>query len=299
MPELPEVETVRRGLIPIVGSQITGVSVFRDRSVRHQVDGAAGFIAALDGAILNEVVRRGKFLWFPYYQPDPGTVNSQKALVAHLGMSGQLLIAQGNETHLRVRLNLQLPNGQTKPLDFYDQRTFGYLVCSDLVPTNDGLPGGIGTEAGLVPTRVAHIGRDVLDPSFSPPSAAEALQEKRSEIKRLLLDQTIVAGIGNIYADEALWRARVHPLTKANTLSLWQIESILSAAAEVINEALGAGGTSFDRLYVNVNGESGSFSDSLAVYGQTGKLCPRCADIIERISFMNRSSHFCGTCQSL
>ena len=305
MPELPEVETVRRGLLPLVGGRITSAAVYRERSVRHQVGGPEAFVGTLQDAVIDAVVRRGKFLWLPL-QDQP------EALVAHLGMSGQLLVTEsshpiqddgfepepaGSHPHLRVRLGVELDAGEPVWVDFRDQRTFGYLTTDELVPTPDNAPGGKGTDAPLVPNRVSHIGRDILDPYLAISEIVANLNKKQSEIKRLLLDQTLVAGIGNIYADEALWRAEIHPLAKANTLSQLQLETILLKAKEVITEALAKGGTSFDQLYVNVNGESGSFSDSLAVYGQEGELCPKCGSEIQRISFMNRSSHFCPNCQ--
>jgi len=338
MPELPEVETVRRGLVPLIGSRVVDAEVFRTRSVRHQDGGRDGFRQAILGGTITEVARRGKFLWLPLADsPDDAVAGVGRlpaapwelkpeirmALLAHLGMSGQLRLPSGvsddagsgvglepaGETiqtgtevmaqpHLRVRLLLENEAGEVVPLDFIDQRTFGYLAVVELIPTGDGLPGGTGTDQPLIPNRVSHIGRDILDPYFDFDQAAKHLQTKKSEIKRLLLDQTIVSGIGNIYADEALWQAQVHPGTKAQSLDLTQIADILQAAKTVITSSLQAGGTSFDSLYVNVNGASGAFSNSLAAYGRADKPCPRCGTNIARLRFMNRSSYYCPSCQA-
>jgi len=294
MPELPEVETVRRGLLPLVGSTIVAAVVFRDRSVRRHDGGAAAFEAQAPGLAIEAVVRRGKFLWFMLGQGD-------LALLAHLGMSGQLRrwdTPPEPHPHLRVRLNLQEANSQRQhTLDFIDQRTFGHLAIVETKTTTDGFPGGTGADQPVVPLPAAHIGRDVLDPHLDKQQIVAKIKLKNSEIKRILLDQTIVSGIGNIYADEALWRSKVHPQTPAPRLSKRKIEEIIDNAKVIIEDSLKFGGTSFDAQYVDVNGASGQFSDRLAVYGQEGAPCPRCGAAIERITFMNRSSHLCPTCQ--
>ncbi|WP_159798606.1 bifunctional DNA-formamidopyrimidine glycosylase/DNA-(apurinic or apyrimidinic site) lyase [Puerhibacterium puerhi] len=299
MPELPEVETVRDGLARlVVGARVRDVEVFRDYSVRRHDGGAAAFADQLRGRRLAAAARRGKFLWLP--------VEQDAALLAHLGMSGQLLVRDGDDPwthpHLRVRMHLaDAPSGATA-LDFVDQRTFGHLAVVDLVPTPDGAPGGLGTDAPAVPEPVAHIARDLLDPVVAAgtpgrEAVVAAIRRRRTGIKRALLDQTVVSGIGNIYADEALWRARLHFARATDTMRAADVRRALDAAEEVMREALVQGGTSFDSLYVNVNGASGYFSRSLAVYGREGEPCPRCGTPVRRDAFMNRSAFTCPVCQ--
>ena len=300
MPELPEVETVRDGLARhVVGARVREVEVLRDYSVRRHDGGPSSFASALEGATLVAAVRRGKYLWLPLGVGDT-------ALLAHLGMSGQLLVRDGRDPwahpHLRVRLHLDdAPTGGTA-LDFVDQRTFGHLAVVGLEPTPDGEPGGLGTDAPAVPSPVAHIARDLLDPAVAPgtpgrASLVAAVRRRRTGIKRALLDQTLVSGVGNIYADEALWRARLHYARATDALRPVEVARVLDAAEDVMREALAVGGTSFDALYVNVNGESGYFARGLAVYGREGEPCPRCGTPIVRETFMNRSAHFCPRCQ--
>ncbi|WP_425956568.1 bifunctional DNA-formamidopyrimidine glycosylase/DNA-(apurinic or apyrimidinic site) lyase [Xylanimonas sp. McL0601] len=299
MPELPEVETVRDGLARLVlGARVRDVEVFRDYSVRRHDGGARSFADQLRGRTLVAAARRGKFLWLP--------LGDGAALLAHLGMSGQLLVRDGSDPwvhpHLRVRVHLEhAPSGGTA-LDFVDQRTFGHLAVVDLVPTPEGAPGGLGTDEPAVPAPVAHIGRDLLDPVLArggPGRAAvvDAVRRRRTGVKRALLDQTLVSGVGNIYADEALWRARLHYARATDTMRAADVHRLLDAAEDVMREALAVGGTSFDTLYVNVNGESGYFSRGLAVYGREGEPCPRCGTPIRREPFMNRSAYTCPRCQ--
>ncbi|WP_022918605.1 bifunctional DNA-formamidopyrimidine glycosylase/DNA-(apurinic or apyrimidinic site) lyase [Ruania albidiflava] len=303
MPELPEVETIRAGVAEhVLGRPIASVEVLRERSVRRQEGGPAEFIGLLTGRALDAAVRRGKFLWLPLRGADGQA--EDHALLVHLGMSGQLRVTRAGENpHLRVRLTFA-DGGQ---LQFIDQRTFGYVTVADLVPTSDGGPGGLGAVAGpaehLLPAPVAHIGRDLLDPLLADPDGpgrtelVRRVRRGRRGIKRALLDQTLVSGIGNIYADEALWRARVHYDRRTDLMPRAQVAAVLQAAAEVMRTALAAGGTSFDALYVNVNGASGYFDRSLNVYGREGLPCPRCGTPIVRESFMNRSAAFCPRCQ--
>ncbi|NLF05704.1 MAG: DNA-formamidopyrimidine glycosylase, partial [Actinomycetales bacterium] len=149
----------------------------------------------------------------------------------------------------------------------------------------------------LVPVPVAHVARDLLDPALDRAEVAAVMRRRRTVAKRALLDQTLVSGVGNIYADEALWRARLHGERPTAAFTRAQALALLDAAAEVMAEALAAGGTSFDALYVNVNGASGYFSRSLAVYGQADRPCPRCGTLVVREQFMNRSSYSCPLCQ--
>ena len=297
MPELPEVETVRDGLARhVLDAVVAEVEVRRDSCARRQPGGPAELAARLEGRPLRAAVRRGKFLWL--------LLGDEGALVAHLGMSGQLLVRDpdaGEEPvehpHLRARLHLRAPSGGRLLLDFVDQRTFGHLTVTDVVPTPDGAAGGHGSPEPVVPVPVAHIARDLLDPALDRRAVETALRGRRTEVKRALLDQTLVSGVGNIYADEALWRARVHGTRPAPALRPVQVRAVLDAAAEVMREALRAGGTSFDALYVNVNGASGYFDRSLAVYGQEGRPCPRCGTPVRRDAFANRSSFTCPRCQ--
>ncbi|GMA25383.1 formamidopyrimidine-DNA glycosylase [Luteimicrobium album] len=304
MPELPEVETVRDGLARhVLGARVASVEVLRDYSVRHQDGGPEAFVAALTGARLDAAARRGKFLWLELANVAAGEDSAvpARALVAHLGMSGQLLVRSGDlsdrHRHLRVRLALEQSDGTEAALDFVDMRTFGRLVVAPLVATPDGAAGGLGTHRPLVPEPAAHIARDLLDPALDETALVDALRRRRTGVKRALLDQTLVSGVGNIYADEALWRARLHFARPTDTLRRAEATRLLEAAEQVMRESLAQGGTSFDALYVNVNGASGYYSRSLAVYGQEGRPCPRCGTPVRRDAFMNRSSFTCPRCQ--
>jgi formamidopyrimidine-DNA glycosylase len=274
MPELPEVEVVRRGLqAHVVGRTITAVRVHHPRAVRRHDAGPADLTARLLDARITGTDRRGKYLWLTL---DDGDF----ALVVHLGMSGQMLLGTvPNASHLRIAAVLD--DGTT--LSFVDQRTFGGWQLADLVDV----------DGSVVPVPVAHLARDPLDPRFDIDAVVNVLRRKHSEIKRQLLDQTVVSGIGNIYADEALWRAKVNGVRIADALSRPKLRAVLQAAAEVMGDALAEGGTSFDSLYVHVNGQSGYFERSLNVYGREGKPCRRCGAVIRREKFMNRSSYYC------
>lgn len=276
VPELPEVETIRQGLAPwVIDRQISAVEVRHPRAIRRHLPGAAHFVATLTGRVILDVRRRGKYLWLP--------LDSGDAVVGHLGMSGQLLVQPEHapdETHLRVRLTFADGGRQ---LRFVDQRTFGGLALS---------AGGAN-----LPAEIAHIARDPLDPDFSDAEFVTAVRRRRTGIKRALLDQTLVSGIGNIYADEALWRARLHGERLTEALTGPAVTRLLGHVRDVLTEAIAQGGTSFDALYVNVNGESGYFERSLNVYGREGEPCRRCGTPIRREPFMNRSSYSCPRCQ--
>jgi formamidopyrimidine-DNA glycosylase len=277
MPELPEVEVVRRGLAAhVTGRTISAVRVHHPRAVRRHEAGPADLTARLLGTQVTGTGRRGKYLWL--------TLGDGSALVVHLGMSGQMLLgAVPNENHLRIAAVLD----DGTALSFVDQRTFGGWMLADLVTVD-------GTD---VPIPVAHLARDPLDPKFNRDGVVTVLRRKHSEIKRQLLDQTVVSGIGNIYADEALWRARINGSRPASSLTRAKLGELLDAAADVMTDALGQGGTSFDSLYVNVNGESGYFERSLDAYGREGEPCRRCGAVMRREKFMNRSSFYCPRCQ--
>ncbi|GAA5027861.1 bifunctional DNA-formamidopyrimidine glycosylase/DNA-(apurinic or apyrimidinic site) lyase [Microbacterium fluvii] len=298
MPELPEVEVVRAGLEPAVtDALITGVTVLDGRALTRHGAGPADFEAALTGRVIRSAVRRGKFLWLPLTATEP-----TEAIIGHLGMSGQLLLRQAGspqEPHERIRIELQHPLHGELSILFRDQRTFGSLALDTLVPTADAAPGGRGDALAAVPTQVSHIARDPLDPAFDDRWFRRALARRRSAVKRVLLDQTVASGIGNIYADEALWAARLHPGTPADTLPTRRVTRLLAEVRAVLEKALAEGGTSFDAQYVNVNGQAGYFAHSLNAYGRPGQPCPRCGRPIVRVEFMNRSSHYCPHCQRL
>jgi len=280
-----------------VGARVTDVEVRRDSAVRLHPGGADEFAAHLTGATLTEVARRGKFLWVTLD-------DTPWALSAHLGMSGQFRVHSGHgdapapHAHCRVRMRLHGRQGALT-LDFLDQRTFGYLHVEPLVDTADAAPGGAGTVLAAVPRSVAHIGRDALDPAMTPAGAVAAWRRGSRGIKQVLLDQTRVSGVGNIYADEALWRARIHPEQRVSALSVRRAGELFEATRLVMEAALAQGGTSFDSLYVNVNGESGYFSRSLEAYGRGGEPCARCGSALVRRVIGGRSSHFCPRCQRL
>jgi formamidopyrimidine-DNA glycosylase len=276
VPELPEVETVRQGLSRwVAGRTIESVEVLHPRAVRRHAAGGADFVAALAGRTITDVRRRGKYLWF--------ALDSDDAIVGHLGMSGQMLLVQAQTppgAHLRVRFTFRDGGPQ---LRFVDQRTFGGLALS---------PGGAD-----LPSEIAHIARDPFDSEFDPEAFVAAFRGRRTGVKRALLDQTLISGVGNIYADEALWRARLHGERPASGLTRPAVRTLLGHVTDVMDEALRQGGTSFDALYVNVNGESGYFDRSLNVYGRGGEPCRRCGAVIRREPFMNRSSYSCPRCQ--
>lgn len=338
MPELPEVETVREGIAEhSVGRPVRAVRVVDARSLRRHLPGPAHFEAALTGRALRGAYRRGKYLWLTLSEPD-GTL-AEEALVVHLGMSGQLLVRDepsdkpseesggepGTETearaafeaeprHLRVALELG-PVGATcsasgagQRLLFVDQRIFGGMFLSSLVPDVPAAAGEVASDGSAVPERflvpqaVKHIARDPLDEFFDPAAVRRKFLRTSSGIKKVLLDQSVISGVGNIYADEALWRARLHYAKPARTLSVAQTRDLLEAVTQVLRESLAAGGTSFDALYVNVLGESGYFERSLNAYGRAGEPCHRCAEagrtsLIVREPFQNRSSYRCPHCQ--
>ncbi len=276
MPELPEVETVRRGLARfVVGRTIERVEVLHPRAVRRHLPGAADFIAGLTGRRITAACRRGKYLWLP--------LDSGDAILSHLGMSGQLLVL-GRDIpdgpHLRVRFDFTDGGPQ---LRFVDQRTFGGMALS---------LGG-----AKLPSEIAHIAPDPLESKFDDDLFHKALRRRDTGLKRALLDQTLISGVGNIYADEGLWRAKLHYARSTSTMRKPESQRLLDGVRIVMQSALEQGGTSFDSLYVNVNGESGYFDRSLEVYGRRGEPCARCGALIRRDAFMNRSSYYCPRCQ--
>jgi len=275
MPELPEVETVRRGLQHLVtGYKITQAQQLHPRALKSE---SIAPLESLQGAKITGTNRRGKFMWL--------TLNRPYVLVAHLGMSGQFLIHQKDRpkaTHVRAQFTLSKPL-RTQELVFNDQRTFGWLSVEET--TNN------------IPASAQHIAPDPFDPLFDKEITIKNYRKRNIKIKTALLNQEIMSGVGNIYADETLWRAKIHPEISTAELSAKKISTIIDFATEVMSEAINQGGTSFDDLYINVNGESGFFEQSLAAYGQEDEPCPRCGTPIKRITFGQRSSHFCPRCQ--
>ena len=278
MPELPEVEVVRAGLERhVLGARIVAVEVLHPRPIRRHLAGASAFADELRGRVLTGARRRGKYLWLP--------LDSGDALMAHLGMSGQILVQppeSPDERHLRVRIRLD-GAAEGRELRFVDQRMFGGLSIS---------PGG-----AELPPEIVHIAPDPLEAVFDAEAVVARVRRSASGIKRILLNQTVISGVGNIYADEALWRAKLHGERPGDRLTAPKVRELLGHVRDVMTEALAQGGTSFDALYVNVNGESGYFERSLAAYGREGEPCDRCGSPMRRIAFMNRSSYFCPTCQ--
>jgi len=281
VPELPEVEVVRRGLERwVAGRTVAKAEMLHPRATRRHLAGPDDVVARLTGRTLTGAERRGKYLWLPLEGTD-------EALLGHLGMSGQLLVLPPEDPdgpHLRARLAF---TDGGRELRYVDQRTFGGLSVEPM----GGPPGG------RVPAVIAHIGRDPLDPSFDLAAFTAALRRRQTGIKRALLDQSLISGIGNIYADEALWRARLHYARPTETLTRPVVGTLVAGVRDVMESALAAGGTSFDALYVNVNGESGYFDRSLDVYGRRDEPCRRCGTPIRREPFMSRSSYFCPRCQ--
>ena len=275
MPELPEVETVRSGLEQhVVGRRIESVEVLHPRAVRRHLAGPADFESRLRGRRIDGARRRGKYLWLPV---------GEDALLAHLGMSGQLLLGPRDEPlspHVRVLFTF---DDDGPDLRFTDQRTFGHLL--------------LAADGAVLPPVIAHIAPDPLESAFDPVWFAGRLRSRRTGIKRALLDQSLISGVGNIYADEALWRTKLHFARAADRLRSGEVSALIESVRAVFAEALLAGGTSFDSLYVNVNGESGYFDRSLNVYGRAGEPCPRCGTPISLVGANQRITNFCRTCQ--
>jgi formamidopyrimidine-DNA glycosylase len=275
MPELPEVETVRRGLHQLIsGYRIVDALDLHPRTLKAE---SIAPLSTLKGARITGTGRRGKFLWI--------TLDRPFVLVAHLGMSGQFLIAQKDRPaakHIRAQFALK-KSLRSRELLFNDQRTFGWLSVEQLT---DG-----------VPSSAQHIALDPFDPGFDYQETITKFAQRRVRIKTALLNQEIMSGVGNIYADEALWRAKVHPESLTSELSRKKITAVIDSATQVMQEAIAKGGTSFDDLYIDVNGESGFFDQSLSAYGREDEPCPRCGAPIRRIVISARSSHFCPRCQ--
>ena len=287
MPELPEVETVRAGLAKyLTGARVEGVEVFDARSLKRHLPGSKDFIRQIVGKKFKNISRRGKFLWIPL-------TGTSQALVGHLGMSGQMLVRKKGEAEdklTRIVFEMKTTRGKSLEFRFIDQRLFGSLAIDDLVKVEFG---------EQIPSTVAHIARDPLDPHFDEVKTLDKMRSRTAGIKKVLLDQGVMSGVGNIYADEALWRAKLHYDQPANSLSFQKSRELLGHVREILAAAVEVGGTSFDEQYKNVNGEAGYFEISLNAYGQTGQPCNRCGSPIVRENWQNRGSHFCRKCQKL
>ena len=296
MPELPEVETVRAGLAShVIGALVNEIEVHDSRSLKRNFSGLDGFVNELTGERLQGVIRRGKFLWLP--------LTATRAVVCHLGMSGQVLVRSkefGDDKLTRITLRLVKPTGEEIEMRFVDQRLFGGMQIDDLLETGEGVPAGHfpeGAASSMIPVSVSHIARDPLDPNFDAGLVVSKMRKRSSGIKRVLLDQNLMSGIGNIYADETLWRTRLHYDRPASIISAKKLNDVIEVAKDVLGEAVERGGTSFDEQYKNVNGESGYFSQDLNAYSRAGLPCQRCGSAIKREAWANRSSYFCPKCQ--
>jgi formamidopyrimidine-DNA glycosylase len=296
VPELPEVETVRAGLAShVIGALVNEIEVHDSRSLKRNFSGLDGFVNELTGERLQGVIRRGKFLWLP--------LTATRAVVCHLGMSGQVLVRSkefGDDKLTRITLRLVKPTGEEIEMRFVDQRLFGGMQIDDLLETGEGVPAGHfpeGEASSMIPVSVSHIARDPLDPNFDTGLVVSKMRKRSSGIKRVLLDQNLMSGIGNIYADETLWRTRLHYDRPASIISAKKLNDVIEVAKDVLDEAVERGGTSFDEQYKNVNGESGYFSQDLNAYSRAGLPCQRCGSAIKREAWANRSSYFCPKCQ--
>lgn len=316
MPELPEVEVVRLGLRDwVMGATITEAQILDPRSLRRHLAGVQDFQDQLTGTRITNISRRGKYLWFTVVGQHGPT-----ALVAHLGMSGQLLVKSGQQRyqhqhsapdpalipqlkHLKILLNCKRENGEEVELWFVDQRIFGGMFIDTFVQTSDWLPAGQSeVPESLIPAQVTHIARDPLDEHFDGEELFQRLRKKNTGLKRALLDQSLISGVGNIYADEALYEAGLHYQRRTAHLTRSEVQRTVAALREIFVRSLAAGGTSFDALYVDVSGTPGYFARALEVYGRENQPCRRCAaagtqQLIRRETFMNRSSYYCATCQ--
>jgi formamidopyrimidine-DNA glycosylase len=284
MPELPEVETVRRGLERlVVGRRIDHVDVGRERTVRRTSRRAV--IDGLTGATMTEAGRRGKYLLSP--------LDTGDTVMIHLRMSGQLLLAapgQPRPPHTHVAMSLAPDRSRglhAQELWFVDPRTFGEVVVFD--------PDHVVTEL----PEVARLG---VDPLVDEPTAADlrALIGRRNmRMKPLLLDQHVIAGIGNIYADEILHAAHVHPEATGSSLRRRDFDLLHGAMMSILTAAVGAGGSTLkDATYVDLMGSGGSYQDDHRVYARAGERCVTCGrGIIRRLPFGGRSTHFCPVCQ--
>ena len=269
IPELPEVETVRRELADWLPSR----TIIRARRADAPAGPKYRDLELADGQRILSVERRGKYLILP--------LDSGDSLVIHLGMSG-VLRKTPSEKHLRVKLDLDGPVPDT--LYFQDTRRFGRFLLAK------------HSDFSFIPT-LHKMGPEPLSDAFTPAELHRRLNA-RSALKPLLLGQRAVAGLGNIYIDEALWRARLHPLTPGEKVSKQKANHLHKAIVTVLSNAIDSGGTTLND-YRNVGGETGDYQNALQAYGQTGQPCARCNGLIERIIVTQRSTHFCPSCQRM
>lgn len=285
MPELPEVETIRRGIDRhLVGRRISQVDGAGGRLLRKNPGGLNQITSALSGALVKGTARRGKFMWL-ILEGD-----AEPSLVIHLGMSGQVRVQTQNQGALGRHEHLRLTMDDGSSVSFVDPRMFGHLTVAEMT---EG-PGG-----REVPDVVTHIAPDLLELGTEDDfeHLADRFGRSGRMVKTMLLDQGLVSGVGNIYADEGLFRAGIHGAQRGDQLSGEQREELICACHEVIKQATGVGGTSFDALYVDVDGNPGYFGRELAVYGRAAKPCRRCQSDIRRIVLQGRSHFFCPECQ--
>ena len=290
MPELPEVETVRRGLNQLTTQQfIEGGEVLLERTIAYPLSEEL-FLAGIADKAIASWHRRGKYL---LAQLIDARQQPQGWLGVHLRMTGQLLWTKQSDPlqkHTRIRLYLagdrEVPDTAVRELRFVDTRTFGKMW---LVPPQ--------TAPEAVITGLQKLGLEPFAPEFTPDYLAKKLSKRRRNIKTLLLDQQVVAGIGNIYADEALFKSGIHPTTLATKLTSTQIDKLHRAIVEVLETAIARGGTTFSD-FLNLLGVSGNYGDSALVYGRKDAPCRVCQTPIEKIKLGGRSAHFCPNCQS-
>jgi formamidopyrimidine-DNA glycosylase len=274
MPELPEVETVRRGLNKVLkGEEIASVEVLRPLSIGYP--DAKKFAKALSGKTFANVDRRGKYLLINF--------KDGSGLAVHLRMSGRLLIIKGLEQKGKfLRVAFKLKSG--KHLHFEDMRVFGRLWYKE--PAN--------TFEKIIPT-LGELGVEPLE-DLTGSHLHKLFKNKKQPVKSALLDQRLIAGVGNIYADESLFRARLHPLTSAGDVTLAQCNRLVAEIISVLNQAIKLGGSSV-RDYVDSDGVTGNYQNTAYVYGRKGEPCRVCKTAIERVRIVGRSSHFCPSCQ--
>ena len=280
MPELPEVETVRRGLNRVaLNHPIRGGQVLLDRTIAHPVSGDA-FLAGLTGACLNGWLRRGKYLLGHL------SLDNQSAgwLGVHLRMTGQLLWLSQDEllqTHCRVRLFFD----DHRELRFVDQRTFGRMWW---VPP--------GKPPELIIRGLLKLGPEPFNNDFSVDYLARALKNRQRPIKNALLDQALVAGIGNIYADEALFLSGIRPKTLCARLGPRRVKRLHEAIRQVLNLGIESGGTTFSD-FRDIQGINGNYGGVAWVYDRAKKPCRICGTPIQRLKLAGRSAHYCPKCQ--
>jgi formamidopyrimidine-DNA glycosylase len=269
VPELPEVETIKNELSPhIIGRRFTGVTVYDAKLVCQP--SVEDFHQKLTGRRVISLERRGKYLIFH--------LSDGMALIIHLKMAGALLLnPEQADRHTRVIFHLDNSN----QLIFTDRRRLGNIW---LIENEQAITGKLGPEP--------------LTPEFTAETLAKRLQKRKAPIKAVLLDQAFIAGIGNMYADEALFAARIHPLRKANSLSPREIEKLHKAIVDILRSAIDSKGASVD-TYKLPDGELGSAHSNFSVAHRGGKLCPICGTPIQRLAIRNRGSYFCPKCQKL